>query len=537
MPTANADSFTDGSRITFSGTPEKNGETFGHLMAQALSPASPKKVNPVAEQTPPGKIITPDVEKRKVFLNKLPQLSEVQNKPAENLERIETGGGDFQLQSKNSKSTTQASDKNQQKIVGGNVDIVAIPPLSSEASVVPVVFENISIPIFAAVIATTGKSGLSAETTADISVADAKTVIAGKSGGVSTTLPEIKKLSALDVKIPIPVISQDQPGIKANSTVKTDSPQKITVAVEALTEKVNSTSSKIAGTTMTNPQVLPLVKGALGDLMTPKPAVESIVQSPQSEFSAKPDLTVKTTAQPQPDINGTSVAQQDVPMTKMEKPNKIAGSAGKILPGAAVSSTQANNLSDRKNISVLAARAGQMAATITASSPDRVPEVAQPSGDPVNSIVNASIADVRSRGLERVQDMVVLHAARLSDSGNNLLQVVIKPGAGTQLSLELRQRGDGVEATAVLQRGDFGHLNQQWPALQQQLEQRGIRLAPLVADGNFAGNGENNFQQKQNRSAESDSVPDGAFAEVAPTGSFAQSTALMKAHRGWETWA
>jgi hypothetical protein len=105
----------------------------------------------------------------------------------------------------------------------------------------------------------------------------------------------------------------------------------------------------------------------------------------------------------------------------------------------------------------------------------------------------------------------------------------------------LRQRGDGVEAQAVLQRGDFNHLNQQWPALQQHLEQRGIRLAPLIADGNFAGGGENNFQQKQNRSAEPDSFPTGAFAEVASsglmTGSLAQPDTRAMTHRGWESWA
>jgi hypothetical protein len=126
--------------------------------------------------------------------------------------------------------------------------------------------------------------------------------------------------------------------------------------------------------------------------------------------------------------------------------------------------------------------------------------------------------------LERVQDMIVLHADRLSESGNASLQVVIKPGAGTQLSLELRQRGDGVEAQAVLQRGDFNHLNQQWPALQQQLEQRGIRLAPLIADGNFASGGENNFQHNQNQSAEPDAFPAGSVrGKLRLAGSFAPS--------------
>jgi hypothetical protein len=262
-----------------------------------------------------------------------------------------------------------------------------------------------------------------------------------------------------------------------------------------------------------------------------------MVQSSQPEFSATPGLTAKTMAQSQPDVNGTSVAQQNVPMTKTENPNKTADPAGKILPGAAVSSSQANNLPPRENISALnLSRTGQIAEAAAASSSNtaHAAEVAPLSADSANAIAIGVTADVRSRALERVQDMVVLHAARLSDSGNDSLQVVIKPGVGTQLSLELRQRGDGVEAQAVLQRGDFEHLKQQWPALQQQLEQRGIKLAPLTTDGNFAGGGENNFQQKQKQSAESDSFP--AFAEVAPV-SFAQPTARAGAHLGWESWA
>jgi hypothetical protein len=104
--------------------------------------------------------------------------------------------------------------------------------------------------------------------------------------------------------------------------------------------------------------------------------------------------------------------------------------------------------------------------------------------------------------------------------------------------LELRQRGDGVEAQAVLQRGDFEHLNQHWPALQQQLEQRGIRLAPLASDENsVAGDGSQTFQNRQNDSTEPEALPAGAFAEVAPAGLHAQISSGLESHRGWESWA
>jgi hypothetical protein len=538
LPTANADSFNDSRAMTFSATPEKNGETFGHLMARALSPASPKEVNAVTEQNPQAKTIVQDLGKQKIFLNKLPQPFQVQNQLAENSDQIETAGGNFQSQSKNSKSSTQTTNKNPLGTTDGTSDVAAITSTHSEANVAVANLENISISILAPVIEMPDKKiDSNTKATTDVLAADSKATVTSKPVGDSSALSEAAKSSVADAKISVPVISQDQLGVKTNSTIKSDGSQKITTAIEALAvEKANPTDSKIAATT-TNPQIPPLAKDVPEDLTTPKAAVESIVQSSQPEFSVTPDLTAKTMAQSQPDVNGTSVAKQDVSMTKTENPNKIADPAGKILPSVAVSSSQANNLPPRENFSALnLSRTGQIAEAVAASSsnPVHAAEAAPFSADSASSIAIGVIADVRSRGLERVQDIVVLHATRLSDSGNNSLQVVIKPGAGTQLSLELRQRGDSVEAQAVLQRGDFEHLKQQWPALQQQLEQRGIRLAPLISDGNFAGSGGNNFQQKQNQFAEPDSFP--AFAEVAPI-SFAQPAARAGAHLGWESWA
>jgi hypothetical protein len=116
------------------------------------------------------------------------------------------------------------------------------------------------------------------------------------------------------------------------------------------------------------------------------------------------------------------------------------------------------------------------------------------------------------------------------------MQVVIKPDAGTQLSLELRQQGGNVEVQAVLHQGDFNHLNQQWPDLQQRLEERGIRLAPLTDEGAASNNTSDSemFQNKQNQANE-------AVSELtlvdARAGMFTPEPAQTSAHRGWETWA
>ncbi len=78
--------------------------------------------------------------------------------------------------------------------------------------------------------------------------------------------------------------------------------------------------------------------------------------------------------------------------------------------------------------------------------------------------------------------MVAAHALRLKHSTDGSLQVVIKPADGLQISLDLRRVAAGVEVRAELQQGDFNFLSRHWAELQQQLESRGIRLAPLTGD-------------------------------------------------------
>jgi hypothetical protein len=229
-----------------------------------------------------------------------------------------------------------------------------------------------------------------------------------------------------------------------------------------------------------------------------------------------------------PDAHGTSIAKQDMAMNQAEKMNKIAGQTEKVLPGNAVSVTRADSPS------MLSPHEEQATATAAANAQTtgNAGAVLAASAQPV--AVSAP-ADARVRLLERTQDMVTLNATRLSDSGNNSMQVVIKPDAGTQLSLELRQQGDKVEVQAVLQQGDFNHLNQQWPDLQQRLNQKGIELAPLgddAASGN--GPGSEAFQNKQNPTNEI--VPGLASAE-APSGTFVGEKTYTPAHSGWETWA
>jgi hypothetical protein len=486
LPATGGNPFTDGEAGAFPGTSENIGVPFDHLMADALS-------------------------------------SNAAGAPVEQNQPVIKNMGDSSPPVKSSKSVP--------KTAGGNSDMVADPSVTSAANPMSVNPENVLVQIIAP---TTGNTDQKNET-------NAKAAAAGKSADFLPVLPAVKNLSTADIKVSSPAAAQSGPEIETNPAVKSDGQEKITAAVEALAvEKANSTDAKITGATADIPAAPPSGKSAAGDLLMSKPAIESVAQASQPGFSPSPDLTAQVAAQAEPDVNGTPAAQQDVPMNKTEKPNKTASPAGKILPGTAFSAARENNLPSRENFSAQTlARSAQVAASVAANSSqfDNTTDAAQLSADAAGLIGDAAKVDFRARALERVQDMIVQHATRLSDLGYDLLQVVVKPGAGTQLSLELRQRGDGVEAQAVLQRGDFNHLNQQWPALQQQLEQRGIRLAPLIADGNFAGGGENNFQHNKNQPAEPDVFPAGIFAGTATAGSVAQATVGAGTHRGWESWA
>ena len=84
----------------------------------------------------------------------------------------------------------------------------------------------------------------------------------------------------------------------------------------------------------------------------------------------------------------------------------------------------------------------------------------------LNSLDLPSLADARMRALDRTQDMMALHSMRLVESKMDALSVIIKPAIGTELSLDLRQQADGVEAHATLLRGDHQFLSEQWPSQQ-----------------------------------------------------------------------
>lgn len=242
-----------------------------------------------------------------------------------------------------------------------------------------------------------------------------------------------------------------------------------------------------------------------------------------AEFHAQP-ATVKTTSKPpvpgsmldpqpgtlnlKPDA-GTAVAQQDTTMKTATKKTNFSGAEQKLPacgPGSGATAPAAG-----ENLPAAAKRAdaGSVRSQrhfAPASTVVRV-ESATPASAGISSQTDATrtvspeifglprSVPANPAYVERTREMISLQAVQLQTADTDEMRVVIKPDAGLQLSLNLHQRGDRVEVLAVLDRGNFDLLNQHWPELQQQLESRGVRVAPLANADSFLGGGSAGFRQ------------------------------------------
>ncbi len=238
------------------------------------------------------------------------------------------------------------------------------------------------------------------------------------------------------------------------------------------------------------------------------------------------------------ETTGTSAAQQAATMNKAEHEAKVAGTPEPSLAGVTVMSALPS-AAHAKPAARAAARVESSEASTLAnfSSAARTPTTAETSS--TNLISASSQTELRTRALDRTHDILALQGLRLKETNAGSLSVVIKPGAGVQLALQLKQTADGIEAQAILQQGDFKQLNQHWADLQQRLVERGIKLAPLGQEGAAMNSGSENFQRPSQQSAEQYSLSAGAFAEFASAGAATARPvpAGATASRGWEGWA
>ena len=261
-----------------------------------------------------------------------------------------------------------------------------------------------------------------------------------------------------------------------------------------------------------------------------------VAETAKPAASAEPKLNELAAASVHaPEIGGTGVATGEVPMKKNANTNKVAGLDGTVLPGDAARPARETVLPPPALPGpVRAADTNTGETNINLTLPETCSSVDFSAAQTL--AILPSLTDARMRNLERTHDMVALHAVRLLEAQTDTLSVVIKPGAGTELSLELRQRNGSVEAHAVLSRGDFQLMNQHWPELQQRLEQRGIKLAPLGGEAGFSTDSGGSFKQQQPSSRELEAQKASAFAEFVLAGRTLGATARL-AVGGWESWA
>jgi len=234
---------------------------------------------------------------------------------------------------------------------------------------------------------------------------------------------------------------------------------------------------------------------------------------------------------------GMGVASMVLQMKNQQKTNKVAGADVKVLPVGENRAARENNLPPQ--LLVASARGADNRGTdlnFAFSNGNNHDAVAE-NAPVLNAVDLPSLMDARMRALDRTQDMMALHAMRLVESKSDVLTVVIKPAVGTELSLELHQHAEGVEARATLTLGDHKFLSQHWPELQQRLELRGIKLAPLGDEMNFSTSDNGQFQRQQAAQEEA-AQRASAFAEFATAGANGGATArLAVIHEGWESWA
>jgi hypothetical protein len=264
---------------------------------------------------------------------------------------------------------------------------------------------------------------------------------------------------------PTPFSNQPESNARATGQIQSDSDHPGMLPVGST--PVNSTKPDLfslnpdhtALVTAGDESAVPMTTlGDVGPALQPASATQVATTAlPNSPNLTPQDADPNEPGKDFPSAVGTSAAQQEVAMKKGEKVPKNAESALQILPSegalsAAVREPAASSIDRAKDLVVAS-------------------QVVTPSDN--------TPADTRLQILEKTRELVTTHALRLTHSNNDGMRVIIEPGSGTRLSLELRFTNGGIEAQAQLHRGDFDFLSNHWADLQQRLQPQGVTLGAL----------------------------------------------------------
>ena len=132
------------------------------------------------------------------------------------------------------------------------------------------------------------------------------------------------------------------------------------------------------------------------------------------------------------------------------------------------------------------------------------------------------------------------HVQLLKSSGQEKLDVVLRPDANTELRLHVEKVNGQILVQARCDRGDFARLDANWNAIQQTLANQGVRVESLQHSASF--------QNQENRNQSQTAFQHQSHSEQKTEQNFIeQKTAAPKAARpsvtssaparGWQSWA
>jgi hypothetical protein len=506
------------------GSPGSDGE-FGRLMEHALSPDKKKEANPAAA---PRKSKATDCSVGshpiKVKSNQDTTASDT------NISSPRTSSSDKAKKASNAPEETTTQPKENPPAAKSPADPAAIPPVTVDAGNEPLpVF--LSLPLILQFV--TGETdGLGAMNQCESSPTQTTPAAGAIKSFSNTTTSQTSigagkkpagtssgKISA-DASVTTPLIARTKI-LEPAGDAKT--PAKSAVEGDSKPASVKDKGQNVAATDLKRESSDPVMN-------PPKPTEEKLRVVPPA--ADKPVEGLKN--------DGTGVAITALSMKKTENTNKVAGLDVQVLPGGTNDTARETVLPPHAVVMpVRSSEKFNSDFNLPVSSPLASASTAASDTSETSNIISLpSLTDARMRDVERTHDLVSMHALRMVDSTSNSLQMVIKPGAGTELSLELRHRNGGIEAEAVLQHGDFQLMNQHWPELQHKLEQRGIKLAPLGGEANSSAP-DNGNSSRQQPSLEEAAQQASAFAEFTLAMNRGGATARLApvTAGGWESWA
>jgi hypothetical protein len=322
---------------------------------------------------------------------------------------------------------------------------------------------------------------------------------------------------ASPLTVEIPAGMEGQPAVKSGPNERRRSPADRNLRAPA---EGSTTSSTELGAALKKLTLTPLEQK-----IPPAPALKV------EQIAAKPAETGEK-------LRGITVAKQPVMLLNTEKQN----SAGSLEQHRAVEVTR-----------------GELAAV------EQAPRVVRPFVKAFEQLVEfasdkaglqqdafvPSLHIQSSTGLNETQHVTDLRAAAVIDSirehvqivrisQQNELNVVLRPDAHTELSLQIRHIDGQVHLQARCERGDFTWLDSQWSAVQNALRDQGVRVEPLQAAFRAQDGGSSTWMHDQRGSQQREQRPASFNFEQEiskPRKSNSRPTGSTARPRGWQSWA